>query len=589
MPSVWNELKRRNVVRVGLAYAVVSWLILQFTDVLISLLSLPELVGRVVVLVVVIGFPLTLIAAWAFELTPDGIKLDKDVDHSSSAAPGAGHKLNVLTITALSLALVFVVLDKYVFEEIHLGRESTDVQSAIAVLPFTNRSEESENAAFFADGIHDELLTRLAKIADLKVISRTSVMAYRDTTKNMREIGAELGVGNVLEGGVQRAGNRVRINVQLIDIQSDETLWANSYERELTTANIFSIQREISMAIAKALHATLTPDEQERLAAVPTASIDALEAYFTGKQLADERTKESIEAAIQKFEQAITYDPNFALAHAGLAYAWLLIPEYSASVDRGLARSHSEQAAARSLALSPELPEAMTVMAWNRLIHEYDWAAAEDLLRQALEIQANNSDALHWLSHVRSWQGYHDDAVEIAERAVESDPHSPLMAMNLSYILMDARQYERSVAVRDVTLEIRPNYPELWRNMWLTFLRAGRYDEATNALAVWANGTGHNSYTATRLGRLLEDYAATGKSVDLPQELLDKLELGSENMAQVYAAAGDGEAALAALRIALDERAGSRSVLSMRINPLYDFIRADPRFAAMQEEAGLSP
>ena len=265
------------------------------------------------------------------------------------------------------------------------------------------------------------------------------------------------------------------------------------------------------------------------------------------------------------------------------------MPEYSASIDRGLTRRNSEEAAALSLELDRELPEGMTVMAWNHLIHEYDWTAAEDLLRRALEIQANNSDALHWLSHVRSWQGFHDEAIEIAERAVESDPFSPLMSMNLSYILMDAKQYERSIAIRDRALEIKPNYPELWRNMWLTFLRAKRYDDATNAIAIWASGTARNPEAATRLGRELQRYAETGTPVELSQELLDELELGTENIGQVYAAAGDSEATIAALRIALDERAGSRSVLSMKINPLYDSIRDDPRFVEMLREAGLSP
>ena len=588
MASVWDELRRRSVIRVGIAYAVVAWLVLQLTDVMISLLSLPDWVGRLVFLLLVIGFPIALLLAWAFELTPDGIKRDEDVVRSDSAASQGGHRLNHLIIAALTLVLVFVIIDKYVLEDAQLNREPLAGQISIAVLPFVNRSAESENAAFFADGIHDELLTRLAIIADLKVISRTSVMEYRDTTKKMREIGAELGVGSVLEGGVQRAGDRVRINVKLIDVQNDANLWANSYERELNTANIFSIQSEISIAIAKALRATLTPDERERLTAVPTGSMDALEAYFTGKQLADQRTEASISAAITKFEQAITYDPGFALAHAGSAYAWLLLPEYSASIDRGLTRRKSEEAAARSLELDSELPEGMTVMGWNHLIHEYDWSAAEELLRGALQVQANNSDALHWLSHVLSWRGNHDEAIEIAERAVESDPFSPLMNMNLSYILMDAKQYERSVAVRDKALEIKPNYPELWRNMWLTFLRAKRYDEATEAIAIWATGTGRNPDAATRLGRQLQRYAETGTPVELPQALLDELELGSENIGQVYAAAGDGEATLSALRSALDERAGSRSVLSMKINPLYDFIRDDPRFVEMQDEAGLS-
>ena len=589
MTSLLGELKRRNVVRVAVAYAIVSWLILQLTDVLIPLLSLPDWVGRLIFLLLVIGFPLSLILAWAFELTPEGIKLDRDVVRSESVTHLAGRKLDFFIIAALSLVLIFVVIDQYVLEEPSFSPEAAESLRSIAVLPFANRSAEEENAAFFADGIHDELLTRLAKIADLKVISRTSVMEYRDTTKNMRQIGAELGVGSILEGGVQRVGNSVRINVQLIDARNDEHIWAETYDRELTAANIFAIQSEIATEIANTLKATLTPEDQLRLGSVPTDSMEALDAYFAGKQLVDQRTEVAIEAAIPRFEQAIAYDPNFALAHAGLAYAWLLMPEYSASIDRGLTKVNSEKAAARSLELNPDLPEGLTVMAWNHLIHHYDWVAAERLLRKALKVQANNSDALHWLSHVLSWQAYHDEAIKIAERAVESDPLSPLMRMNLSYILMDAQHYERSVKVRNEALELQPDYPELWRNMWLTFLRAGRYDDATNALAIWASGTGRNPQAATRLGRQLQQYPDTGTPVELQNELLDELEVGSENLGQIYAAAGDGETAIAALRTALDEHAGSRSVLSMKINPLYDFIRDDPRFVEMQEEAGLLP
>ena len=292
MASVWGELKRRNVVRVTVAYSIVSWLILQITDVLMPLLGLPEWVGRLVFLLLVIGFPLALIFAWAFELTPEGIKLDKDIVRSESPKRLPSRKLDFFIIGALRLALAFVIIDQYVLDKSQPSAETTENRRSIAVLPFANRSAAEENAAFFADGIHDELLTRLAKIGDLKVISRTSVMEYRDTTKKMRQIGEELGVGSILEGGVQRAGNTVRINVQLIDAQTDEHLWAHSYDRELNAANIFAIQSEISTSIAKALWVTLSPDEQQRIAAVPTENIEVLEAYFIGQQLVERRNAE---------------------------------------------------------------------------------------------------------------------------------------------------------------------------------------------------------------------------------------------------------------------------------------------------------
>ncbi len=299
MASIWGELKRRSVVRVAIAYVIVSWLVLQMSDVLIPLLSLPEWVGRLIFLLLVIGFPFSLIMAWAFEVTPDGIKREKSNVQLRSAARHSSRKLDFFIISALSAALIFVVVDQAVLEQTAPGATLSESSRSIAVLPFVNRSAEEENAAFFSNGVHDELLTRLAKISDLKVISRTSVMVYQDTTKNMRQIGTELGVGSVLEGGVQRAGDSVRINVQLIDAQNEENLWSETYDRELNAASIFAIQSEIAREIASTLKATLTPEDQLRLGSVPTDSLEALEAYFKGSD-----SPESSTQALFRYRQA---------------------------------------------------------------------------------------------------------------------------------------------------------------------------------------------------------------------------------------------------------------------------------------------
>jgi tetratricopeptide (TPR) repeat protein len=393
----------------------------------------------------------------------------------------------------------------------------------------------------------------------------------------------------VVEGGVQRTGDKVRISVQLIDAASDEPLWAETYDRGLSAANIFAIQSEIASSITIELEATLTQDDEQRLNTVPTNNLEALEAYFTGKQLADERGREAIESAIGEFERAISLDPDFALAYAGLAYAWLLIPEYSATVDPKLSRDSSKAAIARALELDSELPSGLAFMGWSKMVHEYDWVSAEQLLRRALELQAHNSGALHWLSHVLSFQGRHAEAIAIARQAVEVDPYSPLMTMNLAYILMDDGQFEESAKYRGRTLELRPDYAELWRNTWLTLMRAGEFAKATQALVNWAAGTGRDVDQARQLGRILERSQSSGEMAQFPEELLTNLAIGNENLGQVYAAGGDADSAIAEIQIALDERAGSRSVLSMKINPLYDFIRDDPRFIEMQKEANLFP
>lgn len=587
--SFFNELKRRNVFKVSIAYALVAWLTIQIADVLAPQLNLPEWTPRMITFILLLGFPVSLVLAWALELTPQGIKK-------------AGGSNTPIYIFALMFAAIFLYwyFDKEAASITKPSSETAQTREkrveaaipagppSIAVIPFANMSMDDTNEPFTV-GIHDDLLTQLSKIRSLKTISRTSVLRYRGSDKSIPEIASELGVGSVLEGGVQRIGDNVRINVQLIDAASDQTLWAETYDRELTAANIFAIQSEIAASIANALQATLTQDDEKRLNTVPTDNLKALEAYFTGKHLADQRSLESIESAIVEFGRAISLDPDFALAHAGLGYAWLLIPEYSATVDRNLSRDSSKAAIAQALELDPELPSGLAFMGWSKMVHEYDWASAEQLLRRALELQAQNSDALHWLSHVLSWQGHHPEAIAVARQALEVDPYSPLMSLNLAYILMDDGQHEATARYLELALELRPSYTELWRTTWLIFMRAGEFDKATDALVNWAAGTARDVDQARQLGRILEQSQSSGEMAQFPADLLTNLAIGNENLGQVYAAGGDAESAIAEIRIALDERAGSRSVLSMKINPLYDFIRDEPQFIELLKEANLYP
>ncbi len=255
------ELKRRNVFRVGVAYAIVAWLLIEITATTFPILKLPDWSVTLVTVLVLIGFPLALIVAWAFELTPEGLKRETAVDRTESITHVTGRKLDFAIIGLLVITVVYFAVDKFVLqaepkqvevvaEEIPAA-EAIEREKSIAVLPLANRSANEEDV-FFVDGMHDDILTQISKIRALKVISRTSVMEYRDTTKNLKTIGQELGAATVLEGGVQRAGDRVRINVQLIDAATDEHLWADTYDRKLTAANIFTIQTEIATAIADA-------------------------------------------------------------------------------------------------------------------------------------------------------------------------------------------------------------------------------------------------------------------------------------------------------------------------------------------------
>ncbi len=259
MSSFLTELKRRNVLRVAAAYAVVAWIIIEAGSVLLPTFGASESAFKIYVIVVLVGFLASLVFAWVFELTPEGVKLEKNVDRSASITPQTGRKLDFIIIALLAIALaISLTLNVTGMRDVDVAPLAAVDRSSIAVLPFTSRSTDPDNQ-LFADGIHDDLLTRLANIAALKVISRTSMMEYRDTTKNLRQIAEELGVGTVLEGAVQRIGDNVRINAQLIDATTDEHIWAKTYDRQLSAVNLFAIQSEISGEISRALKARRSP------------------------------------------------------------------------------------------------------------------------------------------------------------------------------------------------------------------------------------------------------------------------------------------------------------------------------------------
>jgi len=230
----------------------------------------------------------------------------------------------------------------------------------------------------------------------------------------------------------------------------------------------------------------------------------------------------------------------------------------------------------------------ITSMGWNRLIHDYDWPGAEQTLRRALEIQSNHSGALHWLSHVLSWQGKHEEALAVARQAVAVDPLSRLMKMNLAYILVDAGDFENAIPLARSTIEGQPGLASRMRNLWLHELRAGNAEGGAEVLEAWANAEGRDVAAARDIGKLFIQHQRSGEALEVSDELVTRMSLGSEDLAQVYAFVGDGESALQALKIAFEERSGSRSVLSMKINPGYDFIRGDPRFVALLQKLGLS-
>src|SRR4026209_2310016 len=321
--SFFAELKRRNVYKVAVGYAGVGWLLIQVATQVFPFFEIPNWGVRLIVLLIVVGFPIALVIAWAFELTPGGIKRTEEAD---LVYPGRsrGRAWIYVVISAGLLSAGLFFLGRYTApNENKIGNVPA---KSIAVLPFENLSRDPDNA-YFAEGIQDEILTRLAKVADLKVIARTSTQRFKSAPDDLQQIAKQLGVTNILEGSVQKVADQVRVNVQLINAVTDAHLWAETYDRKLT--DIFAVESEIAQAVAQALQATLTGSEKRSIAKKPTENPEAYELYLKGRFFWNKRTGVDLRKAIEYFQQAIAKDPNYALAYAGLADCYDLLCEYS--------------------------------------------------------------------------------------------------------------------------------------------------------------------------------------------------------------------------------------------------------------------
>ena len=590
--SLFVELKRRNVFRAAAFYAASAWLLVQIATQVFPFFHISEWVVRWIVVAAAIGFPFAMMFSWLYEWTPHGLQRESEVAANESVTRESGKKLDRWIIAILVLAVVLLLTNQFV---LHRDEKRADIApvaeisaKSIAVLPFDNLSHDPDNA-YFAEGVQDEILTRLAKVADLKVISRTSTQRFKSAPADLREIAKQLGVTHILEGTVQKAGDSVRVNVQLINALTDVHLWADTYDRKLT--DIFAIESEIAKNVTENLKARLNDRAEEVLAARPTENPEAHELYLKGRYFWNRRSTASLRKAGDYFQKAIDLDPKYALAYAGLADVHSLVPVYAGTapqddVPKALA------AARKAVDLDDRLAESHTSLG-NALVSSVQLKAAEAEFRRALELNPNYATAHQWLAECLFGQGRFSESLAENERAHELDPLSLIINASYASSLAGAGRYEEAVQQARKTLDLDPELVPGHEILGQIYEDEGKLNEAIIEYSK-ANELGP---TPSNFAMLAHAYAKTGRMGET-RKILDKLTdlsaqqyVGAYPLAVIHLALGEKGEALRLLEQSFVERDILLQGLygSIKIDKRLDPLRHDPRFQKLVErfDAGI--
>lgn len=455
--------------------------------------------------------------------------------------------------------------------------------NSIAVLPFANLSPEPENE-YFSDGLTEDILTQLSRISSLRVISRTSVMQYKGTTKSIREIGRELGVHNVLEGSVRKAGNRVRISAQLIDAGDDEHLWAQNYDRELN--DIFAVQTDVAEQIAQALKAHISPNEEARIKQVPTESVDAYQDYLRGRYFLGQRSAASLQRALEYFAACTSVDPQYALAYTGEADTYIVISLLELAPPRE-AFPKAKSAAEHALHIEPDLAQAHASLGLVKFQYDWDWGGAEQELLTAIRLNPNYAPAHHFYADTLKALGRFDEALTQIKEAQALDPLSLAVNSGVGHVYYLSRNYDAAIQAYRETVDLDPNFVQA--RLWFgrPYLQKGMFSEAIRELETAVNLSGRSTIS---LAVLAHAYASAGRT-DAALEILNQLSERAKTqyvpsywIGLIYVGLGENGEALDFLERAIEER--SSWLPWINVEPRFDSLRDEPRFKRLVVRMG---
>ena len=577
--NFFAELKRRNVYKVAVAYVVAGWALAQGIAQVFPVFDVQNWIVRLIVLLIVIGFPIALVLAWAFEITPEGVKRTEDVDPAVQRSKKSHIWIYIVIVGAL-LSIGLFMLGRYGFRNATSSSNEVPAKS-IAVLPFGNLSRDPDNE-YFAAGIQDEIITRLAQISDLKVISCTSTQRYKGSGQNLRQIANELGVTNIVEGSVQKANDRVHVNVQLLNALTDSHLWADTFDRKLT--DVFGVESEIAKTIADTLRAKLTGREAATLSARPTENSAAHELYLKGRFFWNKRDTNDLEKALTYFQQAAKEDPNYALAWSGTADVYVLLPLFGGA-NPADAYPKAKEAANKAIALDPNLAEPHAALGLVANIFDFDFSLSVREFEKAIALNSNYATAHHWLGNsVLEGIGDFDRSIAELKRAIELDPLSIAINVDLGVSYYFAGLYQEGIAQTRKALDLDPNSYYAHYNLGQLLEVSG---DLPGAIAEYKKSVAldNDPYPLALLGHaqaIAGDREGALQILRQLQEAAQTRYVAAYSVGLVYLGLDDKNQALDWFEKSFTERQPDMNTI--RFDPFLKPLRADPRFEQLAQK-----
>jgi adenylate cyclase len=565
------ELQRRNVYKVGIAYGVVGWLLIQIATQLFPVFEIPNWGARMVVVIVLLGFPVALVLAWAYELTPEGIQRTDDVH--PPPAHRTGRKLDFIIIGVLLAVIAFMAFRYY--RPVIFGPKSA-AQKSIAILPFIDLSPTKEQD-YFSDGITEQIINSLAHVHGLLVVARTTAFSFKNKDMDVREVGRQLHVTHMLEGSVNRGPDKSRVVARLIDVANGFHLWSETYYS--TEKDLLSLQSDVARKVASALRIELQLAETTQFAKPPTQDPEAYDLYLRGRYLLNKRTPDSIQKGRVLFEQAVAKDPRFALGHAGIADSYLLLGRIG-EISPAEAAREARSEISITLGIDENLAEGYLSRAVLLSEFDWNWLAGEADFQKALELNSNSAIAHHWYARSLAQTGRFEEALKEINAAEKLDPLSPVILTSKAKIFCFAHRYQEAIASGRKAIDLEGNFGPAFSVLAQAYLHNKQYPEGMEAVKKYVEISNQSGWAKLELAYA---YAAAGDKAASDQIVSEVTAqpgpFSPFDMATIRAAWRDPDGAFPWLDKAIAQR--SVDVIWLKVDPRLDNLRSDPRFAGV--------